>query len=339
MSRLTRLIILALIAGLPTLAIAQVSLTVKLATIAPQNSIWHDALRQLGETWKATTDGRIGLTIYAGGTRGTEPSYIKMMGFDDIQASLMLPPGLSEIDDAFNVLGLPFFFESDAEARFVLDALTPTLTAKLEAKRFHLVSWGHAGWIRIFSKRPIRQLADMQKGNGRIYTTEGNDAMLRCYREVGFDPVAKTFNDIPAALKSPTGGLDIVPSPPLGAKTMFFRDARNMLELRVAPLISAIIMNDRTWNRISDTDRAAILKGAADMEAEIMAGVPALVAESIRDMQDRGLTITVLDDDAHEEFRAAATKLNECMRGTVVPADVYDEAVDARDEYRRTRHN
>ena len=77
----------------------------------------------------------------------------------------------------------------------------------------------------------------------------------------------------------------------------------------------------------------------ADMEAEIMAGVPALDAKSIRDMQDRGLTITTLDDDAREEFRAAATKLNECMRGTVVPANVYDEAVDARDEYRRTRNN
>jgi len=333
MRTLTRLTCITLIAGLPALVAAQAPVVVNLATIAPQNSAWADALGELGQAWKTATKGRVTLFLYAGGSRGTESSYIKLMRFNDLQAALLLPPGLSEIDDAFNVLGIPFFFDSDAEVAAVLEALTPTLSARLEAKRFHLIGWGHAGWVQVFSKRPIQAVADMQKG--RLYTTEGNDAVVRCYERAGFAPAPKTFNDIPGALKSFTGGLDIVPAPPLAAKTMFFRDAPNMLDLRVAPLISAIVMNDRTWNRISEEDRRAILEAAAEMTANVMAGAPGLDRESIDEMQERGLTVTTLDTDAREEFLSVAAEVNDCMRGPVVPTDVYDEALRARDAYRK----
>ena len=53
---------------------------------------------------------------------------------DQMQSSLLTLPGLAEIDDAFNVFGLPFFFQTDEEAMHVRDKMTPLFEKRLEAK-------------------------------------------------------------------------------------------------------------------------------------------------------------------------------------------------------------
>jgi hypothetical protein len=51
-------------------------------------------------------------------------------------------------------------------------------------------------------------------------------------------------------------------------------------------------------------------------------------------MQKRGLEVVRLDRAALDEFRREADEMNASMRGTIVPAAVYDQAVRARDEFR-----
>jgi len=77
------------VVGLVTLAIAVIvlsvpvravaPLTIKLATFAPANSAWHKALLDMGDAWTKTTEGRVTLRVYPGGTLGTEASTVKMM--------------------------------------------------------------------------------------------------------------------------------------------------------------------------------------------------------------------------------------------------------------------
>jgi len=51
------------------------------------------------------------------------------------------------------------------------------------------------------------------------------------------------------------------------------------------------------------------------------------------------IPVTALDAKALGEFRTEADKLAVTMRGGMVPADVYDLAVQARDEYRKSHGN
>jgi hypothetical protein len=54
-------------------------------------------------------------------------------------------------------------------------------------------------------------------------------------------------------------------------------------------------------------------------------------------MTAKGLQVIKLDPKASAEFRAAATDLIRTMRGTMVPADVFDLALAERDAYRKSR--
>jgi TRAP-type transport system periplasmic protein len=338
MLRPTRLIALAAVVLAAAPLAAAPPLTVKLATQAPANTTWHKALTDMGEAWNQGTAGRVRLIVYPGGSQGDEATTIRLMrpGIDTLQAALLTVNGLAEIDDAFNVFGMPFFFESDDEELAVQQKLTPVLEQRLEAKGFHLLNWGTGGWVQVFSKRPLRTLDDVKAA--KLYTSKGDDRMVQWYTSNGFHPVALLPADIPAQLKLTTGLIDTAPSTPYLALTLqIFRDARYMLELHIAPLVGATVISLDAWHRISPADQATMTAAAEAMEARIRVDAPKQDAESVAAMKARGLQVIALDAKAAAAFRAAAGQLSTTMRGGMVPADIYDMAVQARDAFRKSK--
>lgn len=317
---------------------AQAPLNIKLATQVPANSSWHKALTDMGADWTAKTGGRVKLTVYPGGSQGDEESTIRMMrpGVEQLQANLLTIGGLSHVDKAFNVFGMPFFFENDEEMQHVLNKLGPTLTPRLEAKGFKALSWGSGGWVQLFSKAPIHNLDGVKKA--KLFTAKGDEAMVQWYRANGFNPVALTINDIPAQLKLSTGMINAAPMPPYGAMMLqIFRDAKYAMDVRVAPLVGALVVSNSAWAKISAADQAVLMAGAKAFEARVNADAPKQDADSIASMKTRGLTVTSLDANAQAEFRTAVEKMTASMRGAIVPADVYDMALRERDAFRKSR--
>lgn len=311
---------------------------IKLATLAPANTTWHKALLDMGSTWSKETQGRVTLTVFPGGVQGEELTTIRKMrpGIETLQAAFLTAAGLADLDEAFNVFAIPFFLESDDEALAVEKKLTPLFEQKLQAKGFHLLSWGTGGWIQIFSKKPLRTLADVKAA--KLFTTKGADKWLQWYVANGFHPVALLPADIPAQLKLTTGLIDTAPNPPyLALSLQIFRDAKYMLDLHIAPLTGALIMSNTAWNRIAPEDRAKVTAAAQALEKRVRAEAPAQDAESVKQMAARGLQVITLDAKAAGEFRTAANQLMGTMRGGMVPADIYDMAVQARDEFRKSK--
>lgn len=315
---------------------ARAALTIKLATFAPANSAWHKALLDMGDAWTKSTDGRVTLRVYPGGTLGTEASTVKMMSpaVGELQAALLLPPGLARIDDAVDVFGMPFFLENDEEMRAVFTAMRPLMTQRIESKGFKVLNWGNAGWVQLFSKKEIRTLADLKAV--KLYTTEGDDKSVQWYKSNGFQPIPLSFNDMVGGLKR--GMIEAAPSPAYGASMLqIFRDAPFMLDVKLAPLLGATVMTNDAFNKIDAADRPKVLAEAAKLEARFMTEAPKLDATAIGTMAARGLKVTTLTPAATAEFRKTAEALVGSMRGTTVPADMFDAAMQARTTYRKSK--
>lgn len=321
-----------LIAAASVALAAQAPLNIKLGTLAPESSPWTAALRSMGAAWSKATGSRVRLTVYAG-TIPSESSAIARMAVDGLQAATLTAGGLAEIDESLNVFGIPFFFQSDAEVSYVQEQLTPAIAQRLEAKKFHLINWGNAGWVQLFSKSPIRSLADLKRA--KLYTGEGSPKSVQWYTSNGFHVVPLSAGEIPKQLKLPTGAIDAAPSPPVFALTLqFFRDAPYMLDIHVAPLTSATVMTDSAWNKIAPDDRMKMIEAAKASEKQIQAQAPALDAKSISEMKAAGLQVITLDPNAFSAFQAAADAQLATQRGNLVPADVFDAAVKARNAFR-----
>jgi TRAP-type C4-dicarboxylate transport system substrate-binding protein len=213
--------------------------------------------------------------------------------------------------------------------------VTPLFVRRLEAKKFHLLGWGNAGWVQVFSKQPIRSLADLKKL--KLYVGEGSPKLERWYTTNGFHVVPLNMAQIPTQLKVP-GGIEAASSVPVLANAVqIFRDAPYMLDIRVAPVTSATILSEAAWTRIAADDRPKLVQAAKDTEQRMNAQAPGLDAKAVESMKTAGLKVITLDAAALGAFHTAADGLMKTQRGDMVPADVFDAVVKARDAFRASK--
>jgi len=307
------------------------SVAIKLATLVPDGSIWDKSLKQMSAEWKQATGDRVALTVYSGGTQGDEPTVLRKMRLDALQAAALTVVGLANIDPAFNVFNVPFFFDSYDELNAVVDKLTPMLKQRAEAKGFVLLHWGHGGWLQVFSKRPVQTVADLK--SIKLYTSAGDDRMTQFYKSNGYQPRAMAMTDILTGLT--TGMIEGLPTPPLAALAFQWnRQTPYMLEIGLAPLVGATIITRKTWTRISEGDRAKLLETALSLEKRLQTEVPKQDTFAVGLMQQMGLKVT---KPTGPEWRQEAETLARTMRGEMVPKDVFDLAQKERDAFRQRR--
>jgi TRAP-type C4-dicarboxylate transport system substrate-binding protein len=305
------------------------SVAIRLATVVPDGSIWDKNLKQMGAEWSQATDKRVELTVFSGGAQGDEPTVLRKMRLDALQAASLTGVGLASIDPAFSVFSIPFFFESYDELNAVVDALTPVLRQRAEAKGFVLLNWGHGGWLQVFSRQPIRTLEDLKRA--RLFTSAGDDRMTQWYKSNGFEPRAMAMTDVLTGLT--TGMIDAMPTTPLAALAFQWnRQTPYMLDVGLAPVVGATVVSSRTWKRIPEADRAPLLRAAAAVDQRLRAEVPKQDAFAVALMSQQGLTVTKATGD---DWRREAEALAQAMRGEMVPDDIFDLAVKARAAFRQ----
>jgi TRAP-type C4-dicarboxylate transport system substrate-binding protein len=310
-------------------ATASAQSVVKLASVVPTGSVWDKSLKQMGEEWKEATAGRVTVTVYSGGSQGDEPTVVRKMRLDALQAGAFTNVGLGQIDWAFNVFDIPFFFDSYDELNYVTDKLTPTLRKRMEAKGFVLMNWGHGGWTQVFTKKPVATVDDLK--HVKLWTSAGNDKQVQWFKANGFQPVAMAMTDILTGLT--TGMLEGLPTTPLVAMLFQWdRQTPYMLELGLAPIVGAGVITTKAWKAIPDADKPKLLAAAAGVETRLRAEVPKLDGNAVEQMTKRGLTVT---KPVGSEWKTQLDNLAKTMRGESVPPDIFDLALKARDEFRK----
>jgi TRAP-type C4-dicarboxylate transport system substrate-binding protein len=310
---------------------AHAQTVVKLATLVPEGSVWDKNIKQMGEEWKTATGGRVTVTVFNGGSQGDEPTVLRKMRLDALQAASLSAVGLGNIDASFNVFDLPFFFDSYDELNYVQDKLTPAIRKNAEKKGFVLLNWGTLGWAQIFTKKPVQTIEDL-KGI-KLYTSAGNDQMVQWFKANGFQPRAMAMTDIMTGLS--TGMIDGMPSPPLAAMLFQWnRQTPYMLDLGLAPIVGASVITQKAWKAIPDADKPKLLEAAAGVEKRLRLDVPKLDENAVAIMSKNGLTVTKA---VGPEWKTQLDSLAKTMRGQMVPPDIFDLAVKARDEFRKNK--
>ncbi len=235
------------------------------------------------------TGGRVSLTVFGGGSQGDEPTVLRKMRLDALQAASLTGVGLGTIDASFNVFDVPFFFESYDELNEVTDKLTPEISKRVEAKGFVLLNWGHGGWTQLFTKKPIATVADLKKA--KLYTSAGNDRMVQWFKANGFEPRAMAMTDIMTGLT--TGMVEAVPTTPLAALLFqWYRQTPNMLDIGLAPVVGATVITRKAWNAVAEADRPKLRAAALGVQKRLQEDVPKQDAAAVAEMTKRGLVVT-----------------------------------------------
>lgn len=315
-------------------AAAKPTTVIKLGTLAPKDSSFHKILAAMGSEWERTPGGAQ-LRIYPGGAAGGEADMVSKMKIGQLNAALLTANGLAEIDRAVQSLqSVPMLFRSLDEVRYVTEKMRPQLDKRLRDKGFVVLFWGDTGWVRFFSKAPLREPDDLKKM--KIFTWSGDSSVFDIYQSAGFHPVSLETNDILPMLG--TGMITAVPAPPYVALTnQIYTSAPNMLDLAWAPLVGALVVTESSWKKLSPAAQAAMAKAAADAGVRMTEQNHRESDAAVEAMKKRNLTVYKPTPDGEARWRKAAEATYPQIRGRVVPADFFDEVTKLLAGYRASK--
>jgi TRAP-type transport system periplasmic protein len=298
---------------------------VRLGTLAPKGSSYTKRLQAMGEEWRKAPGGGALLTIYPDGAMGSEEDMVRRMRLGQLQAALVTTTGLSEIEPGVSGLqSMPKVYRTLEEVDFIAQKLQPLLERRMEAKGFIVLFWSDTGFVRFFSKQPVVAPDDLRKT--KLFVAASRPAEAEIYRFVGCHPVLLEVADILPSLQ--TGLIDCVCMPPSIALALQIDGvAPNMLDMNWVPLSGAAVISKKTWDTIPPETQEAIRVSAREAGKLIKADGRRENIESIEAMKKRGLKVHTLTPQLDAEWDEVVAKSYPKVRGTAVPADIYDEVV------------
>ena len=311
-----------------TAASAQAPVRIKLGTLAPQGSTWHQLLMSMAQDISKTTNGKVELKIYAGGTQGNEGEMIRKMSIGQLHAASITAIGLHEITPEPQAEDVPFMIDSYEEYDYVHEKIRGKLEDAIARRNYQVLHWGEVGFVYLFSTQPYRTPVDF--GKGKVFTWNGDPGAEAAWKAAGFHPVVLSSTDLVPSLTS--GMINVVAQSPLYAYTTnLYSRARNMLNMRWGFLTGATVVRKDTWEKIPEDLRQKVLEIAEDYGKKTRDDIRKQNDDAIAQMKKRGLN--VVQPTSLEEWQKAAEEANEVVRGKVVPAGIYDEVKKLRDEY------
>lgn len=314
-------------------ASAQVKV-IKMGTLAPDRSPWHQVLQQMGEKWRNLSGGSVRLNIYAGGTLGDEPDMVNKMRIGQIQAVALSGAGMAVIEPNVMCLQLPLMFNSYEELDYVRDRMAPKLEKMIEDRGFLVLNWGDAGWVHFFSKTPVTKMDDMRRL--KLFTWAGDNDTLELWKTNGFRAVPLAATDILTGLK--TGLIEVVPTTPLYALlNQSFAESRFMIDMKWAPLVGATMVTKQAWEGLPADKRAEMLKVAREAGESMRGGIRKMGDDAVATMQKYKLQVVNMPPADLAQWRKEAETIYPKLRGKLVRADLFDEVKRLRDEYRAAR--
>ena len=306
---------------------------IRLGTLVPKGSRWHEILLHMGEEWKKSSGGKVELKIYPGGEQGDEPEMVQKLRIKKLQAVALSGAGLSGIDAAVAALQVPMMLSSYEELDYVRDRISDRLEKGLAKRGFIVLNWGDAGWVHFFTKQPASRPAEVRRM--KLCVLQGDNSTFELYKANGFLPVSLAATDILTGLQ--TGLIDAFQAPPLVAlSNQWFGGAKNMLDVQFAQLVGATVISKDVWDTIPAPVQKEMMQSARTAGVALREEIRKSEASSIPLMQQFGLNVVHADAKAVAEWRQLAEGIWPKLRGPVVPADLFDEVKRLRDEYRKT---
>ncbi len=304
---------------------------VKMATLAPDGSTYHLILKEMAEKWKTATQGRVTVRLYPGSVAGDDTDVVRKMRLGSLNAGLLTSAGVAAVDRSVMALQVPMLYSSYEEVDHVLSVYGPKLEAALSAKGFVVLNWADAGWVRFFTKTPVKTPDDLKPL--KLFAWGNDTDYIEIWKDAGFKPVPLPSTEISTALQ--TGLVSALPTTPQAAVLLqWYQHAKNMTDVKWAVLLGATMIGKPTWDRISPEDQKAIRAATAEAGARLRAESRASEERDIAAMKKRGLNVVAVDAKAEALWRAAAEAAYPKARGKVVPEAAFDDVRRILAEYR-----
>ena len=260
---------------------------IRLASPLPRNSEWGRELDRLVADWARATNNQVRAVISHDGREGGETLMLSKLSSDAIQVGIFTSAGMQEICPAIMNLSVPFLIRTDAELNLVLQDVLPLMEAQVR-NDFVVLTWSKGGWVYLFSRERVLTPDDLRRQ--RIGSSPELGDMNTVFRTMGFNLVETEWVNVGQRLASNIINTIYV-TPSIIAPMQLHRNLNHMLEMPIAPVMGAIVINRVTWNKISAAHQQEMIRIARRMASDFDSSVTRTEASAISAMGRDGLSV------------------------------------------------
>lgn len=298
--------------------------TVKMATIALNNSPWHKALVRFKEVVEADSKGRYKVDVYTDGQLGDIAQLISAMQLGTIEFSYFGLSSLSFIKggEALSVCYVPYLFKSGEQAEKIINTdpefqgIFEKVATTAGVRVFG--AWGQRSPRAIQSTRgPVTKPEDVKGLRLRIPAIPVLKAM---FEKLGAQVTPMGMMEIYNALSRGTidgqdNGFDLSIPPKYHEAAKYWSATDHVIEL------VGFFVSERFWKGLNAEDKAIFAKAAKEAGAVTTKLTKELDAEAVDILKAAGVTYVVPDIEA---FRKAVVGIEEPLDGKSWPAGFVD---------------
>jgi TRAP-type C4-dicarboxylate transport system substrate-binding protein len=236
------------------------AVVLKIATLAPEGTTWMKQFRKLQERVEQRTERRVTFKFFSGGVQGDERDVLRKMRAGQLSGAAVTGIGLSMIDPEVRALEAARTYGELDHAR---ERLGPLLKKKFEERGYILMGWGDVGPVHVFSKRPIKSLADLRQTKLWMWSDDPITRQIFAALELHGIPLG-----VPEVLPAlATGSVDAFMGSPLSTVALQWAShARYVTSAVVGMATGATVLSKKAWDEISPGDRAIIVEEGQKLE-------------------------------------------------------------------------
>jgi len=300
---------------------AQDTIEIRLASPLPRNSDWGRTLDRITAEWVRVTNNQVRVRVIHDGLEGGDAKMLASLRSDNIQAALFTTVGLAEICPAVMTLSVPFLINNNTELDMILEEVLPILDNNMNRTDFVAICWAKGGWVNIFSRDPVVEPDGLRRQ--RLGSSPELRDINTTFRTMGFNVVEADMVDLGTRLASNViNTIYLIPEAlaPMG----LHRTLTNMLDMPIAPIMGAIVMNRVTWNKLGPERQRDIVAVTKRIAAEFEVTMLRTSANTVAAMQREGLKVNKPSRTQIEMWRAEIDRAVPSLLGTTYDRDVYN---------------
>jgi TRAP-type C4-dicarboxylate transport system substrate-binding protein len=327
-----------LVVFLTVLGSAQVAaepITLRVATVAPEGSSWAREGQAFARDVERQTDGRVKVKLYFGGIAGDEVQTLEQVRRGRIDGIASGGMTCLQLAPSLRVLRIPEMFVSPAEASYVTNHLRAVIDEEFLKSGFVNMGEPTIGPDMIFSREPIRSMADLRRYTFWIWDLDS--VLAATLPAMGIRSLQLGLPEALHAFEAGnTQGFIAVPTAALAFQ--WSTEARYLLDVQLGVLRGCVVFATRAFDRLAKDDqeilRGAGAKAVARLDDVGRAATEALVSSLF---QKQGVTVVTASETFRSELLAAARSARDQLPESVVPQALVQRVLSLLADYRAER--
>jgi TRAP-type transport system periplasmic protein len=228
---------------------------IKIATVAPDGSVWMREMRAGAEAVKQRTEGRVEFKFFPGGVMGIDSAVLRKIKLGQLQGGAFAGAELSLVYPDAQIYSLPFLFNNEDEVDAVRAKVDPQIKAGLEEKGMVALGITGGGFAYLLSTRPIKTKDDLQAT--KVWAPQSDRIAITTFEAGGVKPVALPIADVYTALS--TGLVETVGNTPSG--TIIFQwhtRIKHMVDFPLTYVLGYLAVDKKVFDKLAPEDQAIV---------------------------------------------------------------------------------